>query len=238
MASGTAPLTAGMLLGLAAYLFASRLPRRLSIPAVGAAGAVLGAALWYAAYARSNVPLAAEAVEGFLPLAAGWFVGDAVAVRRRYLAGLADQAERERTAEAEQARQRVREERVRIARELHDVVAHALAVITVQALPRPWSCRSTESHGQDECVSFDLSVFPPPGPATVTEVRRLQDAEEQRLIHSVDSAPFPPWPQMARFLDEVERRWPPPWRTIRTAIPGPSRRIGSPRLVAGLGNYG
>jgi signal transduction histidine kinase len=122
-----------VLLGLAAYLFASRLPRRLSIPAVGAAGAVLGAALWYAAYARSNVPLAAEAVEGFLPLAAGWFVGDAVAVRRRYLAGLADQAERERAAEAERARQRVREERVRIARELHDVVAHALAVITVQA---------------------------------------------------------------------------------------------------------
>ena len=70
---------------------------------------------------------------GFLPLAAGWFIGDSVAARRRYLAGLAEQAERERAAEAERARQEVREERVRIARELHDVVAHTLAVITVQA---------------------------------------------------------------------------------------------------------
>ena len=43
------------------------------------------------------------------------------------------QAERERLAEVERARQEVREERVRIARELHDVVAHSLAVITVQA---------------------------------------------------------------------------------------------------------
>ena len=64
---------------------------------------------------------------------AAWFVGDSVAARRRYLAGLAEQAERERAAEAERARQEVREERVRIARELHDVVAHTLAVITVQA---------------------------------------------------------------------------------------------------------
>ena len=46
---------------------------------------------------------------------------------------LAEQAERERAAETERARQDVREERVRIARELHDVVAHALAVVTVQA---------------------------------------------------------------------------------------------------------
>jgi signal transduction histidine kinase len=72
-------------------------------------------------------------VEALLPLAAAWFVGDAVAARRQYLAGLAEQAERERLAEAERARQEVREERVRIARELHDVVAHTLAVITVQA---------------------------------------------------------------------------------------------------------
>jgi glucose-6-phosphate-specific signal transduction histidine kinase len=70
---------------------------------------------------------------GFLPLAAGWFIGDSVAARRRYLAGLAEQAERERATEAERARQEVREERVRIARELHDVVAHTLTVITVQA---------------------------------------------------------------------------------------------------------
>ena len=74
-----------------------------------------------------------EAFDALLPLAAAWFIGDSVAARRRYQAGLAEQGERERAAEAELARQQVREERVRIARELHDVVAHTLAVITVQA---------------------------------------------------------------------------------------------------------
>jgi len=61
-----------------------------------------------------------------MPLAGAWFIADSVAARGRYQAGLAAQAERQRAAE-------VREERVRIAREMHDVVAHALAVITVQA---------------------------------------------------------------------------------------------------------
>ena len=73
------------------------------------------------------------AIEGLVPLGAAWFVGDAVAARRRYQAGLLEQAAREQAAEAERARQQIREERVRIAQELHDVVAHTLAVITVQA---------------------------------------------------------------------------------------------------------
>jgi len=133
MAAGNAPLPFGIMLGLASYLAASRLPRRVSIPAAAASAAALGGALVYAAFTARNASAAAGAVEGFLPLVAGWFIGDSVAARRRYLAGLAAQAEQARAAEAERARQQVREERVRIARELHDVVAHTLAVITVQA---------------------------------------------------------------------------------------------------------
>ena len=133
MAAGNAPLPFGIVLGLASYLSASRLPRRMSIPAAAASAAALGAALVYVAFTAFRAPVAVEAVEGFLPLVAGWFTGDSVAARRRYLTGLAEQAERARAAEAERARQQVREERVRIARELHDVVAHTLAVITVQA---------------------------------------------------------------------------------------------------------
>jgi signal transduction histidine kinase len=133
MAGGIAPLPFGIMLGLASYLAASRLPRRLSIPAAAASAAALGGALVYAVFTATREPLAATAVEGFLPLVAAWFTGDSVAARRRYQAGLAEQAQKEQAAEAERARQQVREERVRIARELHDVVAHTLAVITVQA---------------------------------------------------------------------------------------------------------
>ena len=142
--SGNSSLPFGILLGLAVYMTASALPRRTSIRASVAAAAVLSAALLYSALAYANAPLVVEALSGYAPLLAGWFVGDSVAARRRYLAGLAEQAERERAAvaeraereratEAERARREVREERVRIAHELHDVVAHTLAVMTVQA---------------------------------------------------------------------------------------------------------
>jgi signal transduction histidine kinase len=133
MVSGNAPVPSGILLGLAVYFVASRLPRRWSVRATVATAAALGAAALYAALAVRTASPGLEAVEGFVPLVAAWFVGDSVASRRHYLAGLAEQAERERAAEAERARQQVREERVRIARELHDLVAHTLAVMTVQA---------------------------------------------------------------------------------------------------------
>ena len=133
IASGAAPLPLAVLLGLATYLVSSRLTRRISILVTIVAAVTIGGALLFAALTKPSVPLAVLAVEGFMPLGAAWFVGDAVAARRRYQAGLAEQARREQAAEAERARQQVREERVRIARELHDVVAHTLAVITIQA---------------------------------------------------------------------------------------------------------
>ena len=133
MASGTTTLMVSLVLGIAGYAVAVGVPRRLSICAVLAAAAIFGAAALYAGLTKGPAPLEAGAVVGLLPLAAGWFIGDSVAARRHYVAGLAEQAERKRAVEAERARQEVREERVRIARELHDVVAHTLAVITVQA---------------------------------------------------------------------------------------------------------
>ena len=133
MATGALSLLVSVVLGVSGYTVAAGVPRRLSIRAVLAAAAILGTALLYAETTKGPAPVAGGAVVGFLPLAAGWFIGDSVAARRRYMAGLAEQAERERAAEAESARQEVREERVRIARELHDVVAHTLTVITVQA---------------------------------------------------------------------------------------------------------
>ncbi|MFE9693566.1 sensor histidine kinase [Micromonospora sp. NPDC005806] len=62
-----------------------------------------------------------------------WLVGLNVRTRRLYVLSLEERAttlEREREAEARAA---VAEERTRIARELHDVVAHSMAVMIVQA---------------------------------------------------------------------------------------------------------
>lgn len=56
---------------------------------------------------------------------AAWLWGRYQRVRAQRLADLLAEAERERTRSAEAA---VREERARIARELHDVIAHHLSL--------------------------------------------------------------------------------------------------------------
>ncbi|MGW6144154.1 sensor histidine kinase [Streptomyces sp. NPDC055140] len=65
----------------------------------------------------------------FLPVA--W--GSALQARRAYLGSLYTRAELAEGTREEEARRRVGEERVRIARELHDVVAHHLALANAQA---------------------------------------------------------------------------------------------------------
>jgi signal transduction histidine kinase len=60
-------------------------------------------------------------------------VGDATSSRRAYVAAVEERARRAEQSRDDEARRRVVEERIRIARELHDVVSHHIAVINVQA---------------------------------------------------------------------------------------------------------
>jgi signal transduction histidine kinase len=92
----------------------------------GALAVVALVALMLAASSAAGVP-------GVLAALAPWWTGRQVRRRRKLVREL---AERTRELEAEEdafARLAVRHERARIARELHDIVAHHLAVIVVQA---------------------------------------------------------------------------------------------------------
>ncbi|MEU9122200.1 histidine kinase [Streptomyces sp. NPDC048506] len=59
--------------------------------------------------------------------------GDAVRSRRKLLSSAIERAERAERTKEEEARQRVTEERLRIARELHDVIAHHITLVNAQA---------------------------------------------------------------------------------------------------------
>jgi signal transduction histidine kinase len=65
--------------------------------------------------------------------AAAVFLGDALRNRRSYLRELEERARSLEQTREEESRRRVIEERLRIARDLHDSVAHGIATINVQA---------------------------------------------------------------------------------------------------------
>ena len=66
-------------------------------------------------------------------VAAAFFAGTSLQARRSYLASVLDRAERLEREQAQLAQLAVTEERNRIAREMHDIVAHSLAVMITLA---------------------------------------------------------------------------------------------------------
>ncbi|MYS92407.1 MULTISPECIES: sensor histidine kinase [Streptomyces] len=72
------------------------------------------------------------AVVAVFPLVAG-VLGHSVQNRRAYLAAVEERARRAEQSRDSEARRRVAEERVRIARELHDLVAHQITLANAQA---------------------------------------------------------------------------------------------------------
>src|SRR5215469_15177213 len=75
-------------------------------------------------------------------VAAPWVLGYAIRTRRAYIAELKARAARLEAEEGERAARAVVDERLRIARELHDVIGHSISLIAIQSEAAARSARS------------------------------------------------------------------------------------------------
>ncbi|WP_344329687.1 sensor histidine kinase, partial [Kitasatospora putterlickiae] len=122
--------------------------------------------------------------------------GDSIRSRRAHLAAIEERAERAERTREEEARRRVADERIRIARDLHDVVAHHIALANAQAgiavhlLDRhPAQAREMLSHLTDATGSALRELK-----ATVGLLRRADDPQ----------APLEPAPGLDRLPDLID----------------------------------
>jgi signal transduction histidine kinase len=150
--------------GYAAALYGDRRVRHL-------AGAVAVVVL-VMAFGAVLVTDSAKAVGHLTGFAFGygvaWVFGDRTRTRRAYLAELTARALRLERERDEHARRAAEEERYRIARELHDVVAHNVSVIAVQA----GAARATS--GANPARATDaLELIERMARGTLTELRTL-----------------------------------------------------------------
>ena len=135
----------------------------------------------------------------FIPVlfAIGWLAG--FALRER---GAQAEAAEERAAQAERERDiasrlAVAEERARIARELHDVVAHAVSVMVLQV--------GAVRHGLPEAEDRDaLESVEHAGRTALTEMRRLLGAMRSDG-ESAELAPQPGLDDLDPLLEELGR---------------------------------
>jgi len=129
----------------------------------------------------------------------GWLVGFALRERTAQAAAAearAEQAERERETAARIA---VAEERARIARELHDIVAHAVSVMVLQVGAVRHNLPAELAEDREALKDVEGA-----GRAALAEMRRLLGAM-RREGDELDLTPQPGLGSLAPLLEEIRR---------------------------------
>lgn len=134
-----------------------------------------------------------------VPFVLAWVLGDSVRTRRAYWAQLEEKASRLEKEREAQSRIAVAAERARIARELHDVVAHNVSVMVVQADGAAYVLDTAPEQSRQA-----LETISGTGRQALAEMRRLLGV--LRTGEQPESGEYVPQPgveQLADLIDQV-----------------------------------
>jgi signal transduction histidine kinase len=194
------PAASDLALLVLLYTVAAYRPRRASITAllVCLGGSAVAVLTWGPV---NGVNLASRLIFsaflfGGLELTV-WILGDSMRYRRGYYAALEDRAARLEAERHAQAKVAAAAERARIARELHDVVAHHVSVMVVQADGAGYALRTDPDR-----AAAALQAIAGTGRQALTEMRRLlgvlRTADDQAAL-----APVPGLGELRELLEQA-----------------------------------
>jgi signal transduction histidine kinase len=152
---------------------------------------------WSQALPGHNQPYDAI-VQAFM-FGTGWVVGTLNRYRRAAFAAEAERAERAEASLDEAAVRAAAAERVRIARELHDVVAHHVSLIAVQA-----EAVGAALPAQPEAASSSADLIAGTARTAMTELRRLLGVLRFKDSESMERLELSPSPSMSQIDDLVD----------------------------------
>ncbi|MFG1688722.1 sensor histidine kinase [Nonomuraea sp. NPDC049269] len=179
---------------LSLYTVASRLPPAVSVPCV----LPVAVSWWQSAFLAPHEFTGLNILQGSIMMAVAWTFGNGTRLlveRNRRLAHLTERLHREQD---DNARRAVTEERVRIARELHDVVAHHMSVIIIQAGLARYVFDSDPGTARGA-----LTTIADTGSEAMGEMRRLLSV--LRIDVDDESDGYDPAPGLQRLEPLVER---------------------------------
>jgi signal transduction histidine kinase len=199
---GPRPTPSDLAVPMAIYALAAYRPRRISLIglALGMIGAAAALALWVPRPNRESVSVVDWLLSyGLLssPTIIAWVLGDSMRYRRAYYLDLEDKARRLERERDQQTEIGAAAERARIARELHDVIAHNVSVMVVQAEGASYALDSSP-----ETTRRALATIADTGRTALAEMRRLLGVlrSESKLL---DRAPQPGVDQLEDLLEQV-----------------------------------
>ena len=179
---------------LAAFWLAGSDPNR---PHALAAG-VVGVALFVVLIANDPDPLGLSDVSFALVFGAGsWLTGLVLSGRAQDAAELEERAAQLEREREEEARAAVAEERARIARELHDVIAHSVSVMTVQAGAARMLLKEEPERAREPILAVERT-----GREALAETRRLLGILRRDMAEP-ELEPQPGMAGLGTLLDHV-----------------------------------